>query len=430
MKTTSLLLSIGLVTLNFSCQVDHKEPLQAVSTQKQTEEQSVVKPPVEKLAIQAKTFTINATQKDTVQMPNGTCIIIPENAFVDQNGQPIKGEVTLEWKEFHSLTDILLSGIPMKYDSMGVQYDFQSGGMFDIDGNQNGNPIKIADGKSVQVDLMSMKDTPCYNFYELNERTGEWKYETTNTGQSQVVEKDIETKKIIDANVSLDAYPELQKRTIVGWEPVKKLSRKDYNQIGYEDSEVHLTGSKKEGYFLKFIFNKEIKNYEVKPIFIEDYQSKSQKLKKEIEEDYKELLEYTKNVVSGKVLRSISIDKFGTYNYDIAYKRENAQILAAKFEYPKGINVDLVSLYLVSPKEEIIVSFDAKFQPSFSFDPNNPNVLVALSPDGKIYVLDDSAFDPLRASKANAYTFKFGDIQVEAESPEDLGKLMVEICNL
>lgn len=428
MKTTQLLLSLGLIPLIFSCQGDPKNPVQATSTEKAPELISVVKPPIEKWEVPSQTFTVSANKQDTVRMQNGTRIIFPENAFVDQHGNPVTGEVSIEWKEFHSLTDILLSGIPMSYDSAGVAYDFQSGGMFDIDGSQNNNTIEIAEGKSVQVDLMSMKDTPCYNFYELNETTGEWKYESTNRGEPQVKEKKEEPKKIIDANVSLVGYPELQKRTIVGWNPVDKLTRKEYNQIKGESSEVQLVGSKNEGYALKFIFNKEIKQFKVEPLFIEDYQSKSNALKQETEDEYQELFEYTKNVASGRVLRSISINNFGIYNYDIAYKRENAQLLTATFEYPEGTNTDLVSLYLVSPKEEIIVNFNPIYQPSFSFNPSNKNVLVALSPDGKIYVLDDSAFDSLRESKAATHTFKFGEIQVEATSPEDLGTLMIEIC--
>ena len=92
--------------------------------------------PFEGLEIKPQVFEIEAGEKSVIKLKNGGKIEFPANAFVDASGKAVHGKVDVSWTEYHSLTDIMLSGIPMKYDSAGVQHDFQSGGMFTIKASQ------------------------------------------------------------------------------------------------------------------------------------------------------------------------------------------------------------------------------------------------------------------------------------------------------
>ncbi|HKC68013.1 MAG TPA: hypothetical protein VKG26_07265 [Bacteroidia bacterium] len=86
-------------------------------------------------------FIVN-TKKDTILVyKTGSQIKIPANAFVGKNGKEIKGTVKIKYREFHNVGEILLSDIPMTYDSAGKQMYFESAGMFDISANQDGNPF-------------------------------------------------------------------------------------------------------------------------------------------------------------------------------------------------------------------------------------------------------------------------------------------------
>ena len=131
----------------------------------------------------ADTYTVSATEADTIFAPTGSTILFEPNSFVDADGNAIKVDVKVKWQEFHSLGDIIASGIPMKYDSAGVAHDLESGGMFTISASHKGKPAEVAPGKSVEVNLASMQDTPCYNFYELDEKSGGWDYKTTKNGE-------------------------------------------------------------------------------------------------------------------------------------------------------------------------------------------------------------------------------------------------------
>lgn len=106
---------------------------------------------------------------------NGSTITIPPNAFVHCEGGDVEGDVDIRFRDFHDNVDVLLSGIPMKYDSAGTQYNFETAGMFELRGSQNGEELCIKDGKQVLVDLKSTYGDG-FNNYLLDIETGDWAY--------------------------------------------------------------------------------------------------------------------------------------------------------------------------------------------------------------------------------------------------------------
>lgn len=124
-------------------------------------------------------FTIRTEQDDTITLAEGTKIFIPAGIFVDTKGAPVKGDVQIHYRAFYSPGEIIASGISMFYDSAGTEHVFTSAGMFEIKGTQNGNPIAIAPGKSIDMDFASSRDDATYSFYQMDTAKAEWKYLTT-----------------------------------------------------------------------------------------------------------------------------------------------------------------------------------------------------------------------------------------------------------
>lgn len=115
--------------------------------------------------------------KPTVVITNGgTRIQIPENTLVDSAGNIITGKVDLKYRDFLDQKEVFLSGIPMHYDSNGVKMNFKSGGMFEMLAYQNDNPLYIANGKTVKVDLASLQVEDDYNIYYLSPEEKKWVY--------------------------------------------------------------------------------------------------------------------------------------------------------------------------------------------------------------------------------------------------------------
>lgn len=143
---------------------------------------TAVRPPLPNVNVPFSSYTVDGESGGTIEHNTGSQLHIPEACFVDAEGNPVSGLVDIQYREFHDVADVFVSGIPMKYDSAGHSYLFETAGMIDIRGSQQGQPVFIAPGKGVDVEMHSETDDPSFNLYALNETTGAW----TNIGKDEV----------------------------------------------------------------------------------------------------------------------------------------------------------------------------------------------------------------------------------------------------
>ncbi len=122
------------------------------------------------------TYKVDAQKGGTITHPTSSSVKIPESAFVKKNGTEVKGEVEIQYCEMHDPIDILVSGIPMIYDSLNKKYDFETAGMIDIKGFQNGEPVYLKPGKEIEISLASRQEGSRFNLYQLDTVSGKWIY--------------------------------------------------------------------------------------------------------------------------------------------------------------------------------------------------------------------------------------------------------------
>lgn len=130
---------------------------------------SDIKPVFSNTDVAFKHLVVEAEKGAEFRMPNGTVINIPQDVFVDKNNNKIVGKVDLEYREFHNGAEILASGIPMVYDSAGIKQQFESAGMFELRGFKHDEPVFLAAGKSIKVDMASFAVGNDYRFYYLDQ---------------------------------------------------------------------------------------------------------------------------------------------------------------------------------------------------------------------------------------------------------------------
>ncbi len=135
-----------------------------------------IAPPISKLNVPYTSYKIKAEQGAIIKHQSHSKIIIPKKAFVDKQGHDIVGDVEIKYREFHNQADIIVSGIPMTYDSAGVKTHLESAGMFDIKGYQNGEPISINPNKQITIEFASEYPNDRYNLYELDTIAKNWNY--------------------------------------------------------------------------------------------------------------------------------------------------------------------------------------------------------------------------------------------------------------
>lgn len=141
---------------------------------KKEEAKPCIDPPLEGVNIPYRTYTVKAETGGTFDFKTGSKFTVPKNAFVDENGKPVKGEVELRYREFHDVVDFFVAGIPMTYDSAGVRYHFESAGMMEMQGYQNGKQVNMAEGKSINIELASNYKGTEYNLYQLDTMKNNW----------------------------------------------------------------------------------------------------------------------------------------------------------------------------------------------------------------------------------------------------------------
>ena len=153
-----------------------------------TAPQSVVVPPIPELDPALEKHSFWAEEGGLWQLPSGTSITIPPDALVDHNGAPVRGMVDLYYRELHDAIDIYLSGIPMAY---GDQH-LTTAGSFEIKAFQQDQELFIRDRLSLEVRMASFEGGNDFDFYQLDEYSGDW----DNLGSNEP-EVNVERKQLV-----------------------------------------------------------------------------------------------------------------------------------------------------------------------------------------------------------------------------------------
>ena len=154
-----ILISIATVAVVVSI-ASVKYPLKENNS---TAAENKVKPPLKNVNVNFENYLVDANQKTILKYQTGSIIKIPNDAFVDKNGKPVFGKVIIKYREFHDPADFFVSGIPMTYDSAGVQYHFESAGMLEILAFQKGKPVFVDPAKKIVIEMVSSQGDDKYN---------------------------------------------------------------------------------------------------------------------------------------------------------------------------------------------------------------------------------------------------------------------------
>ncbi len=178
MKRFTLLLVLILLSLSVyvlvRCNQSKDKNVAATAQPNKPTTGSFVRPPIPEADVPYSHYTINAESGGTIEHPTGSTIVFPANAFVDANGKIITGKVDVRYREFPDPAAMIVSGIPMQYDSAGISYQFESSGMCDIRADQNGKGLFVNPKSQPRINMVSANADESFNLYLLDTTTGKW----------------------------------------------------------------------------------------------------------------------------------------------------------------------------------------------------------------------------------------------------------------
>lgn len=135
-----------------------------------------IQPAIEGVDIQFASYKVTSGSGDTITTAGGTKIIVPACPFKNEKGEEVKGEVEIRYREFRDPVDFALSGIPMTYDSAGTKYTFESAGMCEIQGFQNGKAIAVNTDCPLRIEMPQTNVDGKFNMYYLDTVKKNWEY--------------------------------------------------------------------------------------------------------------------------------------------------------------------------------------------------------------------------------------------------------------
>jgi hypothetical protein len=135
-----------------------------------------INPPLAGINVPFSEYTVDAEKADIIFHYTGSIIYFPASSFTDNKGNPVKGKITITYREFADPLDFFVSGIPMDYDSAGRKYNFESSGMCEIMAYK-GNQILSVNLLARPVIYLSGKNkSDLHNVYFLDTVARKWNY--------------------------------------------------------------------------------------------------------------------------------------------------------------------------------------------------------------------------------------------------------------
>ena len=403
------------------------------------------------------------------KLNSGTVINVPANAFVDVDGNPVTGTIDLKFTEIHSPAEIIASGIPMKFiDEDGKEQQMQSAGMFEIEGEQNQRPVRIAEGKTIEISLVSDVEG-AYDFWSFDEVKGNWINEgaieakegasqnitpTVRQNKIQALKKRTKNKpqkpafsdanKLVFNDLDLSHCPDLKGQDplvliYVGTDESKAPQKNKWIRkpgIWHKKTIKPVPG--KDGVYQLTLLGDKMYQIEAKaaPTALEidkanaDYQRELANYKAGVDllRDEEALIENRKTFV-----RLAAVRGFGKYNYDVMWKRDDAVSLTADFEIEEVSDMvkNKSMVYLITDNGRTVVSLPQRNWDKFRFSPKADNKIVAILPDNTAAVFTETDFEEQKKELINAegdeFVFSLDKREDKIESLEDLDLSLIHI---
>ena len=127
-----------------------------------------IHPPIEKQDVTFQNFEVNPLKDEKIELASGTKIEFPKGSLLPEN--PTKN-VTIRIREFDTKSEAFVAGVLMDCKDNEA---FESAGMIEVRGVQNGEEVKVNADKPFKVDLVLTKNPQDFQFWKLDEKSNKW----------------------------------------------------------------------------------------------------------------------------------------------------------------------------------------------------------------------------------------------------------------
>jgi len=425
-------------------------------------------------------FIINSERDTVIEFETGTLLRIPSQAFLASNGQLITGKVELQYREFHNVGEILMSGIPMEYDSAQKRQDFESAGMFEISAFQNNQSLATNPSKLIEVNMASLdKSKTKFNQYNFDSKTKKWKYikkdianvfnknkklpKSAANGIVEPVKPKLasETRPRFKININAADFPELRgfNKLLFEVAPETKNYDESTSKINWFEVDIKNENPDKNLYRITFSndnkecivfanpvveqknFDEALKKY---TLIYNDYKAKQKLMmeaqaanqnwlarevslnsslqsKFEFMNDERSELTSKTNQTIDMVYRTFQVQNFGIWNSDCPSSMPKGIDLIAGFVNEDGTKASYTKIILIDKSRNALFNF---YTNHISFNPQADNTILLIGKDNSISCCKASEISRV-GKKENYHEFKVKSLKKESYTSGDINGLVM-----
>lgn len=419
-----------------------------------------IAPPVPEIKWPDNAHQIPVKTGGQIELSSGTVVDVPVNAFVYANQKPVTGNVQINIREFHTAAEVILSGIPMRdWDQNEEEWkNFSTAGMFEITGTDEANqPVEIAAGHPLTVHLASQVEGT-YGYWYFDEDKGDWEKQGQNTAKTlpptnnpQTEEAaisnpptvprkyDTEKLRITFTGMNLADFPELNDPENIALQYNGKPKAKEdpqENQWIFTENwyKAEITKTGKAGVYQLYLENddQDFTTYVHPTLLPKAYASALKDYHRNLA-NYETAMQNLaqRQQIGEQLRRSMQVNRFGNYNYDIYSRWEEPIFARASFQLNEGKNAwnEIDYIYLVTDKGLVSVRYPNSDWDSFNFDQARKNLLVGITSDANIVLMSPDDFTTQSANltlndKQQSQRYVMDGARIGVHQPETLQKLI------
>ena len=394
----SVLIIVFLSVRNCSCNPTKTNDKPNVSSNNYL----LTNPPLPELDIPYQKFEIDPSKTNVLYSKMGAKINIPSDAFLDKDGNVIKGKVEVSFREFYNPLDFYLAGIPMNYNDNGIDKVLESGGMVELNAKSNKSELFVNPASKIKVAMKSWTKSKDFNLYDLDKTTGKWiekgKDSISVLNKNKVFPTVPPMPIIATANAFKIAddtkmFPEIEGYKDVLFEPINlsKCNISDAQEMIvkplkngiFEITSIIKYGSiRKENTCLCYLAFEPGKDYNEA---MKTYQNKYAKILNERNLHINE---------EEKILRTLTINNFGFVNCDYPTSYPSGGEINPIYVDENGKPIILNNVVLVEKNSNALFRYFGNVK----YNPSSNNLLWGLTADNKIAFIKNADFKSIKNS--------------------------------
>lgn len=380
---------------------------------------------------------VNAENGASLDYPSGSKLIIPANAFIDKNGNPITGDVDIEYRELNDHVTMFLAGVPKSFDK---HKQLQSSGLIHIQGYQNGEPIYLGNDKKLAIEL---ENTIPYSIpteelkvYTFNSKEDQWLYssddqvEILKVNKSNTIEesaeereakaladikaKHIEPQKplaptkpnsnltVLDLDIDIEQFPELKAYTDIIWATKEDVTNLPSNwpkadikhQSGYDYIFTLSNGEQKKSIQILPIipYTKDAQKHYEQELKIYKIALKDWKTSVQTDLEIWKTAQASKTLVNNStktIINRFSVDQFGLWNCGNHIETSKKSMLA-EFVNETGQAIAVQQIFVADKNQNLFYSITDENIDNLleiSYNETEQQLLWGLTPEGELLVM-------------------------------------------